>query len=351
MPLLGEFLLTMGAPNMSKIKVGINGVGRIGRTLIRQMITSPSEQIELVAVNNPGDSKIYAHLIKYDSVHSTLPHKIGIEGDFLQIDNQQIRFFTERDPAKINWSEFDVDIVIDATGKFKDREDLGKHLNGSVKKVVLCAPGGDIDQTIVMGINHADYDKNAHNIISNASCTTNCLAPVAKVLNDQFGIQNGFMTTVHAYTSDQRLLDHSHKDLRRARAAAMSIIPTSTGAAKSIALVIPELKGKLDGYAVRVPTPNVSMVDLTVTLNKAASVGEINHEMKKASLESMQGILGYSDEDLVSIDFNGSTFSSVYDSSLTSVIDNTAKIVAWYDNESGFSNRVINLTELIASQF
>ena len=335
---------------MAKVKVGINGVGRIGRTLIRQMVTSPSDQIELVAINNPGDPKIYTHLIKHDSVHSTLPHKVALEGDFLQIDNHQIRFFTERDPAKINWSEFNVDIVIDATGKFKDREDLGKHIQGSVKKVVLCAPGGDIDKTIVMGINHQDYDSDTHNIVSNASCTTNCLAPIAKVLHENFGIENGFMTTVHAYTSDQRLLDHSHKDLRRARAAAMSIIPTSTGAAKSIALVIPELKGKLDGYAVRVPTPNVSMVDLTVNLSKEITTSDINHAMRKASQEHLAGILGYAEEELVSIDFNGSTYSSVYDSTLTNVIGNSAKIVSWYDNESGFSNRVINLTELIASK-
>lgn len=335
---------------MAKIKVGINGVGRIGRTLIRQMMTSPSDQIELVAINNPGDPSIYAHLIKYDSVHHTLPMKVALEGNFLQIDNKQIRFFTEKDPAKINWSEFKVDIVIDATGKFKDREDLSKHIQGTVKKVVLCAPGGDIDKTIVMGINHNDYDPANHHIVSNASCTTNCLAPVAKVLNDNFGIENGFMTTVHAYTSDQRLLDHSHKDLRRARAAAMSIIPTSTGAAKSISLVIPELKGKLDGYAVRVPTPNVSMVDLTVTLTKKATKDEINHVMEVASKEHLQGILGYVSEELVSIDFNGSTYSSIFDSSLTNIIGNTAKIVSWYDNESGFSNRVINLTELMASK-
>ena len=314
------------------------------------MVTSPSEQIELVAINNPGDPNTYAHLIKYDTLHGTLPHKVALEGDFLQIDNQQIRFFGERDPAKINWSEFNVDIVIDATGKFKDREDLGKHIQGTVKKVVLCAPGGDIDKTIVMGINHSDYNADEHHIVSNASCTTNCLAPVAKVLHDTFGIEEGFMTTVHAYTSDQRLLDHSHSDLRRARAAATSIIPTSTGAAKSIALVIPELKGKLDGYAVRVPTPNVSMVDLTVNLSKEASIGDINHAMRKAAQEELGGILGYSDEELVSVDYNGSTYSSVYDSTLTNAIGKTAKIVAWYDNESGFSNRVINLTELIASQ-
>ena len=335
---------------MAKIKVGINGVGRIGRTLIRQMISSSSEQIELVAVNNPGDAYTYAHLIKYDSVHGTLPHKVALEGDFLQIDNHQIRFFTEKDPSKINWSNHNVDIVIDATGKFKDKEDLGKHINGTVKKVVLCAPGGDIDKTIVMGINHDEYNPNEHHIISNASCTTNCLAPIAKVLHENFGIENGFMTTVHAYTSDQRLLDHSHKDLRRARAAGTSIIPTSTGAAKSISLVIPELKGKLDGYAVRVPTPNVSMVDLTVTLSKTATVGDINHAMKKAAQENLGGILGYTNEELVSIDYNGSTYSSIYDSTLTNVIGNSAKVVAWYDNESGFSNRVINLTELIASK-
>jgi glyceraldehyde 3-phosphate dehydrogenase len=335
---------------MTKIKVGINGVGRIGRTLIRQIMTSPSEQIELVAINNPGNPKTYSHLIKYDSVHGTLPHKVAIEGDFLQIDDQQIRFFNERDPAKIDWSKFNVDIVIDATGIFKDREDLGKHIQGTVKKVVLCAPGGEIDKTIVMGINHDEYKPQEHHIVSNASCTTNCLAPVAKVLHETFGIENGFMTTVHAYTSDQRLLDHSHSDLRRSRAAAASIIPTSTGAAKSIALVIPELKGRLDGYAVRVPTPNVSMVDLTVNLKNSATTGEINHAMKKASQENLAGVLGYEDEELVSIDYNGSTYSSIYDSTLTTTIGNMAKIVAWYDNESGFSNRVINLTELIASK-
>ena len=335
---------------MAKIKVGINGVGRIGRTLIRQMVTSPSDQIEIVAINNPGDPKTYAHLIKYDSIHHTLPHKVAMEGDFLQIDNQQIRFFTEKDPAKIEWSKFNVDIVIDATGKFKDREDLGKHIRGTVKKVVLCAPGGDIDKTIVMGINHHEYDTTKHDIVSNASCTTNCLAPIAKILHENFGIENGFMTTVHAYTSDQRLLDHSHKDPRRSRSAALSIIPTSTGAAKSIALVIPELKGKLDGYAVRVPTPNVSMVDLTVTLSRKITTSDINHVMRKASQEHLAGILGYEEEELVSIDYNGSTYSSIYDSTLTNVIGNTAKIVAWYDNESGFSNRVINLTELIASK-
>lgn len=337
---------------MAKIKVGINGVGRIGRTLIRQIFTSPSDQIEVTAVNNPGEPEIYAHLIKRDSVHGTFPANVNYTDKTLFINEQPVRFFTERDPSKIPWSEAGVEIVIDATGKFKSKEDLSKHIRDTVKKVVLCAPGAsDIDHTIVMGINHSNYDPSSHDVVSNASCTTNCLAPVVKVLNDSFGIENGFMTTVHAYTSDQRLLDHSHSDLRRARAAALSMIPTTTGAAKAIGLVIPELAGKLDGYAVRVPTPNVSMVDLTVNLKKETTTQEVNQKLKEASTEGLSGILSVSEEELVSTDYNGSTFSSIVDAPLTNMVsEKSLKLVVWYDNESGFSNRVINLTELIASK-
>ena len=280
------------------------------------------------------------------------PANVNYTDKTLFINEQPVRFFTERDPSKIPWSEAGVEIVIDATGKFKSKADLSKHIRDTVKKVVLCAPGAsDIDHTIVMGINHSDYDPSSHDVVSNASCTTNCLAPVVKVLNDSFGIENGFMTTVHAYTSDQRLLDHSHSDLRRARAAALSMIPTTTGAAKAIGLVIPELAGKLDGYAVRVPTPNVSMVDLTVNLKKETTTQEVNQKLKEASTEGLSGILSVSEEELVSTDYNGSTFSSIVDAPLTNMVsEKSLKLVVWYDNESGFSNRVINLTELIASK-
>ena len=337
---------------MTKIKVGINGVGRIGRTIIRQMFTSPSEQIEITAINNPGDPKTYTHLLKYDSVHGAFPGTIQLADQMLYINEQPIHFFNERDPSVIPWDKAGVEIVIDATGKFKSKEDLSKHIRESVKKVILCAPGAsDIDKTIVVGINHEDYDASTHDVVSNASCTTNCLAPAVKVINDSFGIENGFMTTVHSYTSDQRLLDHSHSDLRRARSAAMSMVPTTTGAAKAIGLVIPELKGKLDGYAVRVPTPNVSLVDLTVNLKHDTTAEEVNQKLKDAAVGELQGILSVSTEDLVSIDYNGSTFSSIVDSSLTNMISpRCLKLVIWYDNEAGFSNRVINLTELISKE-
>ncbi len=338
----------MGDKNMAKIKIAINGAGRIGRTLVRQLAISPSDQIELVAINNPGDPSVYAHLIKYDSVHSTFPGPVNYDGEFLRIGGKNIKFFGERDPSQIPWSDQGVQIVIDATGKFKSKEDLSKHLGGTVKKVLLCAPGSNVDKTIVMGINHNDYNPAEHHILSNASCTTNCLGPVVKVLHDEFGIEEGFMTTVHAYTSDQRILDNSHKDLRRARAAAASIIPTTTGAARSIALVIPELEGKLDGYAVRVPTTNVSLVDLTVNLQKQTTVDEVHQKFISASENELKGILKYTEETLVSCDYNGSTYSAILDSTLTNMIGKTLKITAWYDNESGFSNRVINLAEMVA---
>lgn len=339
---------------MKKIKIGINGVGRIGRTLIREYIARYAEgqnfAYELVAINNPGDPSSYVHLIKYDSIHGIFPYDVSLEGENLIINKQNIKFCTERDPKKIGWNELGVELVIDATGIFKDKEALSQHIGGSVKKVIMCAPGKNLDGTFVMGINSNEYVADSHDVVSNASCTTNCLAPVAKVLNDKFGIQNGFMTTVHAYTSDQNLLDNSHSDPRRARAAAMSMIPTTTGAAKALGEVIPSLKGKLDGYAVRVPTPDVSMVDLTVTLSKPATAEEINQAMKDASENELKDILGYTDLPLVSQDFTGRRESSVFDSQLTNVIGNTAKIVSWYDNEVGFSNRVLDLAQLISSK-
>jgi glyceraldehyde 3-phosphate dehydrogenase len=339
---------------MKNVKIGINGMGRIGRTIVRELIKRQVKgidlNIEIMAVNNPGDPTPYVHLLKYDSLHGKLPVAANLEGDTLTLGERNVKFFGIKDPSEIPWDQYGVEIVIDATGIFKDKPGLGKHLRGSVKKVIMCAPGKDLDGTFVMGINNDKYDPKNHHIISNASCTTNCLAPIVKVLNDTFGIENGFMTTIHAYTSDQNILDNSHSDLRRARAAAMSMIPTSTGAAKALGEVIPEMTGKLDGYAVRVPTPDVSMVDLTVNLTKAADKHSINAAMKEASLGNLKGVLGYSDEPLVSIDYLGAPESSFFDSKLTSVIGKTAKVVSWYDNEVGFSNRVIDLAHFVGSK-
>lgn len=341
---------------MKNVKVGINGVGRIGRTILRAYFNKIAQgldtNIEIVAINNPGEAKPYIHLIKHDSLHGKLKGDFYFDEVTCEISylGRKIKFYDKKNPEEIDWSAHGTQVVIDATGVFKDKEKLGLHMRGTVKKVIMCAPGKDLDGTFVMGINADKYDATKHHIISNASCTTNCLAPVVKVLHENFGIVNGLMTTVHAYTSDQNLLDNSHSDLRRARAAAMSMIPTSTGAAKALGEVIPEMLGKLDGYAVRVPTPDVSMVDLTVNLEKKASKAEINEAMKKASEGSLKGILGYTTEELVSIDFMGSTESSYFDSKLTNVIGNTAKIVSWYDNEVGFSNRVIDLANFIGQK-
>lgn len=340
---------------MSTIKLGLNGLGRIGRGIIREIERRKQlgelGNIEIVAVNNPGQAKNFLNLLKHDSLHGRFPGEISLENETLiKAGSSRLQFFDKRDPSEIDWSSQNVDVVIDATGVFKDQAGLGKHLNGTVKKVIMCAPGKDLDGTFVVGINHKEYDSSKHHIISNASCTTNCLAPVAKVLHETFEIENGFMTTVHAYTGDQRILDANHSDPRRARAAAMNIIPTSTGAAKAVGLVLPALKGKLDGYAVRVPTPNVSMVDLTVNLKKAATAETINAAMKEASQGELKGILGYTDEPLVSSDFMGDSHSSIFDSQLTNVIGNQAKIVTWYDNEVGFSNRVIDLANFIGEK-
>ena len=335
---------------MTKIKVGINGMGRIGRTVLREYFNRKESEFEVVAVNNPGNAKEYLHLFKYDSVHGTFDGEASIEGDVMKINGQAIKFFGQRDPAEIAWSDLGVQIVIDATGIFKDKPGLGKHMKGTVKKVIMCAPGKDLDATFVMGVNHNIYDASKHHIVSNASCTTNCLAPIVKVLNDKFGIENGFMTTVHSYTSDQMLLDGSHSDPRRARAAALSIIPTTTGAAKTVGEIIPELKGKLDGYSFRVPTPNVSLTDFVATLKKQASKEEINAALKEAAEGSLKGILRYETEELVSVDYMGMRHSSCLDSSLTNVIGNTVKVISWYDNEAGFSNRVLDLVKFIGSK-
>jgi len=336
---------------MTKIKVGINGMGRIGRTLVREITRRTNLNLEIVAVNNPGPAESYRHLLKYDSIHGTFDKEVELVGDKLIVGGHSIKFFSEFDPAEIDWSSHEVDIVLDATGRFNTKADLGKHLGGSVKKVIMCAPGKDLDGTFVVGINHQTYNPDEHHIISNASCTTNCLAPLAKVLNDTWGIQNGFMTTIHSYTSDQLLLDGSHSDFRRARSAAMSMVPTTTGAAKAVGLVIPELKGKLDGYAVRVPTPNVSLVDLTVNLKASVTKKDVNNAMKAASEGSLKGILHYEVNPLVSIDFTGSPFSSIFDSALTNIIEgNVVKVVSWYDNEAGFSNRVIDLAALVGQK-
>ncbi len=337
---------------MTKAKVAINGMGRIGRTLIREFFSRTDLPYEVVAVNNPGMPSSYIHLLRYDSVHGkfagTIEHN---EGDnFFKINDKKIKFHTMRDPSKLPWGDDKVDIVIDATGKFKDKESLSMHLRDSVKKVIMCAPGKNLDGTFVMGINHNLYDNKKHNVISNASCTTNCLAPVAKVLNDTFGIKSGFMTTIHSYTSDQNILDNSHPDLRRARAACMSMIPTSTGAAKAVGLVIPELAGKLDGFAIRVPTPNVSMVDLNVVLEKPADTKAVNQALIDASQGAMKGILKTEVVPLVSEDYMGMRESSCVDLALTNKISDLVKVVAWYDNEAGFSNRVLDLAGLLASK-
>lgn len=330
------------------MKVGINGFGRIGRDVAR-ILLEEDHGLELVHINASGDLDDLRHLFKYDSLYGKFTKDIKVDGDRFDIEGHKVHFTQFRDPAEIDWSEHGVEIVIDSTGAFKDMEGLGKHLKGSVKKVILTAPGKGLDNTIVMGVNCDTY-KPEQNIISNASCTTNCLAPVAKVIEDTFGIEKGMMTTCHAYTGDQMLLDKRHKkDRRRARAAALSMVPTTTGAAKAVAEVIPELKGKLNGYALRVPTPTVSVVDVVLELKKPATVEEVNAALKKASENEMKGILGFSDEELVSIDYQGDPRSSIVDSKLTMMMgDNMVKIVSWYDNEWGYSCRVVDLAKMVA---
>jgi len=329
------------------VKVGINGFGRIGRNVFRAALQQ--EGIEIVAVNDLTDAKTLAHLLKYDSVHGIYPGTVEAKDDTIVVDGKEVKVYAEKDPALLPWGELGVEIVVESTGRFTNGKDAQKHIAAGAKKVIISAPAKEEDITIVMGVNEEKYDPANHHVISNASCTTNCLAPVAKVLQDKFGIKKGLMTTVHSYTNDQRILDLPHKDLRRARAAGMSIIPTTTGAAKAVALVMPELKGKLNGFAMRVPTPNVSVVDLVVEVERATSVEEVNLVLKEASEKEMQGILGYSEEPLVSKDYNGDARSSIVDALSTMVIEGTmVKVISWYDNEWGYSCRVVDLAKYIA---
>jgi glyceraldehyde 3-phosphate dehydrogenase len=331
------------------VKLGINGFGRIGRLVFRASLKHPD--VEVVAVNDLTDSATMAHLLKYDSVHGILDRSIVAKDDAIEVDGKAVAITSIKDPAMLRWKEFGVDIVAECTGLFRDRENAEKHLAAGARKVIISAPAKDPDITIVLGVNSNRYDPRQHHVISNASCTTNCLAPVAKVLLENFGIRNGLMTTIHSYTGDQRLLDFPHKDLRRARAAALSMIPTTTGAARAVALVLPDLAGRLNGLAIRVPTPNVSIVDLVATVEKSGvTVSDINDALKKASEESLRGILAYSELPLVSSDFNGSQFSSTVDAPTTYVVDNMVKVLAWYDNEMGYSSRMADLAALIGSQ-
>ena len=323
------------------VKVGINGFGRIGRNVFRSALGNPD--IEFVAVNDLTTPATLAHLLKYDSILGNLHHDIKHGPDFISVDGKQVKVFAERDPSKLDWASVGAQVVVESTGFFTDAEKAKAHLGSTVKKVIISAPATNEDVTIVLGVNQDKYDPAKHNVISNASCTTNCLAPVVKVLNDTFGIVNGLMNTIHSYTNDQVVLDAPHKDLRRARAAALSMIPTSTGAAKALKLVIPEMAGKLDGFSIRVPTPTVSVVDLTFLAEKPVSVESINAAIKAAAEGPMKGILGYTEEELVSADFRGNPLSSIFDSKLTKVIGNTGKIISWYDNEWGYSNRVKDL--------
>ncbi|MFL6351944.1 MAG: type I glyceraldehyde-3-phosphate dehydrogenase [Bryobacteraceae bacterium] len=330
-------------------KVGINGFGRIGRNVVRAGLHHPD--VEFVAANDLTDTATLAHLLKYDSILGQLKEEIRAEGDTLYVGGKAIKIFATKDPAEIDWPSLGVQVVVESTGRFTDASDAKKHLRGSVKKVIISAPAKNEDITVVMGVNDNMYDPQKHNIISNASCTTNCLAPVAKVLNDTFGIEKGSMTTIHSYTNDQNVLDFPHKDLRRARAASLNMIPTSTGAAKAIGLVLPELQGKLDGYAMRVPTPNVSVVDFVAVTKKKATNNDINSALKTAAEGPMKGILAYTEEPVVSSDMLHNPNSSIVDAELTKVLDgNLIKVIAWYDNEWGYSSRVVDLIAFLGKK-
>ena len=330
-------------------KVGINGFGRIGRNVFRAALNNP--EIEIIAVNDLTDAATLAHLLKYDSIHGTFDAEVAVDGDNLVVNGKKVKVLAQTDPAKLPWGELGVDIVVESTGRFTVGEKAKAHIDGGAKKVIISAPAKGEDITIVMGVNETKYDAAKHNIVSNASCTTNCLAPFTKVLLENFGIESGLMTTVHSYTNDQRILDLPHSDLRRARAAAMSIIPTTTGAAKAVALVLPELKGKMNGFAMRVPTPNVSITDLTVVLSKDTNEKEINEALKKAAEGELKGIMGYNELPLVSKDYNGCPLSSIVDGLSTMMVGpRMAKVVAWYDNEWGYSNRVVDLAIYMAKK-
>jgi glyceraldehyde 3-phosphate dehydrogenase len=330
-------------------RVGINGFGRIGRNVVRAGLNNP--EIEFVAANDLTDTATLAHLLKYDSILGQLKTEIRAEGDTLRVGDKAIKIFATKDPAEIDWSSVGAQVVVESTGRFTDAVDAKKHLRGSVKKVIISAPAKGEDVTLVLGVNDGMYDAKKHTVLSNASCTTNCLAPVVKVLNDSFGIEKGSMTTIHSYTNDQTVLDFPHKDLRRARAAALNMIPTSTGAAKAIGLVVPELQGKLDGYAMRVPTPDVSVVDFVAVLKKNTTTEEVNAALKTAAEGPLKGILAYTEEPLVSSDMLHNPNSSIVDAELTKVLGgNLVKVVAWYDNEWGYSNRVVDLVAFLAKK-
>ncbi len=331
------------------IRIGINGFGRIGRNVLRASLDDP--ELEFVALNDLTDAKTLAYLLKYDSVHGTLPVTVEAKDDQIVVDGKALTILAKKDPKELPWKELGVDLVIESTGRFTDREGASRHLSAGAKRVIISAPGKDVDFTVVLGVNHEAYDPGAHQIISNASCTTNCLAPVAKVLLENFGIRHGVMTTIHSYTNDQQLLDLPHKDLRRARAAAISMVPTSTGAAKALHLVLPQLKGKMDGMAIRVPTPNVSLVDLSVETERDCDVASVNAAYRRAADGPLKGILKYSEAPIVSVDQNGDPHSATLDAPLTTVIERRmVKVIAWYDNEWGYSCRVRDLVKLIGTQ-
>jgi glyceraldehyde 3-phosphate dehydrogenase len=331
------------------VKVGINGFGRIGRNVFRAALGNSN--VEIVAINDLTDANMLAHLLKYDTVHGTLQENVTVDGEYLVVGGHKVKVLAERDPAQLGWGDLGVDVVVESTGRFTKREDAAKHLEAGAKKVIISAPASNEDITIVMGVNEDKYDANNHHVISNASCTTNCLAPFAKVLNDTFGIKRGMMTTIHSYTNDQQILDLPHKDYRRARAAAENMIPTSTGAAKAVALVLPELKGKLNGMAIRVPTPNVSVVDLVAELDREVTADEVNSALKAAAEGPLKGILAYSELPLVSTDYNGAKVSSTIDALSTMVLEgNMVKVLSWYDNEVGYSSRVVDLVDYLAQK-
>lgn len=331
------------------LRIGINGFGRIGRTVLRATLDQKNRDFEIVHINDLTDTKTLAHLLKYDSVHGVLDNKVHADEHNITVDGRGISISSIKSPAELPWKEKKIDFVFECSGAFTKRADADLHLKAGAPKVLISAPATGEDLTVVMGVNHQKLDKNSHKVVSNGSCTTNCLAPVAKVIQEAFGIKYGMMTTIHSYTNDQRILDLPHKDLRRARAAALNIIPTSTGAAKAIGLVMPELKGKLDGYSLRVPTPNVSVVDVTFEVNRATTKEEVNKALKDAANGPLKGILGFSEEPLVSSDYNGNPLSSIVDAEMTSVMNGTmVKIVSWYDNETGFSWRMLDVARLLA---
>jgi glyceraldehyde 3-phosphate dehydrogenase len=333
------------------VRVGINGFGRIGRNILRVALQSQYPDLEFVAVNDLTDASTLAHIFKYDSVHGRFPGEVRVDGTDLVIGGRRVRVLSERDPAALPWGEMGIDIVIESTGIFRARDQAARHLEAGARKVIISAPAKQPDVTLVLGVNADVYDPDTHDVISNASCTTNCIAPVVKILLDEFGFQHGLMTTVHSYTNDQRLLDLQHSDLRRARAAAMSIIPTTTGAAKAVGLVLPAVAGKLDGMSMRVPTPDVSIVDLVATLSRETTVDEINQAFARAAEGSMNGVLAYTEEPLVSIDFVGNPASSIIDALSTSVMaGKLVKVISWYDNEWGYSNRCVDLVGFVAER-